>query len=488
MYHHIAAALVGLLLSQPVWAWDQQANHYKVRIDAKAQKAHIEADVWVAGHTLMFFGVEPLPNLPNGQADLMENLTVVDGAGQPVATKNLGEGEFALQGDRRLRYRYDIRLEHDRYAWPGGVEEVLYRTDEGILASGYALFLAPGEKMLGETRVTFDLPAGWQAHTPWQATASPDVFIAETRKALANNVIFMGTARTETLKSGGMEVQMVLGKPYWPARSLFRELFQKQLDSYLALFGGPPQSKRYLVVVNAGASGDGGAFSGSFSQLINGTAERQTLPIWGRVMAHELLHFWNGLTLVPKDGHEEWFKEGVTDYLTLTSMARNELISRQALMQWFENLSRGQSVARQAQGLTMPISAAAADKHRNWLLVYGGGSIAALALDVELRKATQGKQGLPDVMRAMHAEFGQAGKRYDFADLLRVIRSTTGYDATALLERIINQPAPYDLRPVFADLGLRLEQYMLLEHHLLKDHQADAAARARFTQLTGLPY
>jgi aminopeptidase N len=31
--------------------------------------------------------------------------------------------------------------------------------------------------------------------------------------------------------------------------------------------------------------------------------------IWGYVMAHELLHFWNGLTIVPTDWHEEWFKE-----------------------------------------------------------------------------------------------------------------------------------------------------------------------------------
>ena len=50
-------------------------------------------------------------------------------------------------------------------------------------------------------------------------------------------------------------------------------------------------------------------------------------------MSHELLHFWNGLTIVPTDWHEEWFKEGVTDYLTIVTLARNGLIDETLVVQ-----------------------------------------------------------------------------------------------------------------------------------------------------------
>ena len=114
-----------------------------------------------------------------------------------------------------------------------------------------------------------------------------------------------------------------MGKRYWPQRAVFKELIERQLASYQALFGKPPLAERYLIVINQDDSGDGGAFAGSFSQFLRGRGERATRPIWGRVVAHELLHFWNGVSMQPTDDRQEWFKEGVTDYLTVMTMARN---------------------------------------------------------------------------------------------------------------------------------------------------------------------
>lgn len=107
-----------------------------------------------------------------------------------------------------------------------------------------------------------------------------------------------------------------------------------RLASYAELFGGPPLSKRYLIVINENASGDGGAFASSFSQFIQGDADERNRVIWGYVMAHELLHFWNGLSIVPADYREEWFKEGATDYLTIATLARNGWLDGGEIMMW----------------------------------------------------------------------------------------------------------------------------------------------------------
>ncbi|HYD80521.1 MAG TPA: hypothetical protein VEC06_11995 [Paucimonas sp.] len=488
MIRFIFAAVAAVAAVQPAWAWDKQANNYRVSVDADAKYAHVEADVWVEGNLLSLYSVQPTPQLPNGQAQFIERLEVRDLEGKPVALADKGEGDFELRGDRRVKLKYDVRLEHDRYDWPGGVEEVMYHTDEGIMSTGYALFLVPGDKMPGETRVEFRLPSGWQARTPWRPADGANAFVARSRRELVDNVFFLGSAQMDQFQSGGITLSLVLGKRYWPQRAVFREMLERQLQSYLAYFGRPPLQDRYLIVINQGDSGDGGAFMGSFSQFLRGDARPESRVMWGKVLAHELLHFWNGHSLVPANDKEEWFKEGVTDYLTVMTLARNRLIEHRHLVTWLENLSRAQTVARRAQGLKMPIRDAAGDKHNNWLLVYSGGSLAALAVDVELRRATGDKYGLQQVMQALFAEFAQPGKRYTLDDICRVAKATTGHDIAPLLKRIVADPAPFDMAPVFAGIGLQLETFTMLEHTAVAHPDAKAAERQRFIDMFGMPF
>ncbi|XLZ70359.1 hypothetical protein ABT364_28115 [Massilia sp. SR12] len=481
----IAAAI---LAAHSALAYDQQANHYRLSIDKDAKRAHVEADVWVEGRELVLFNVMPIPQLKNGQADLIDKLAVRDMAGNAVQLHDKGEGEYEVDGDRRLRLSYDIRLEHDKYQWPGGNEEVSYHTDEGLMAVGYPLFIVPGVKMHGQTEVSFDLPVGWKANTPWRGSGKPGVFITESRRELVNNALFFGTARAETFKTGGVEMTLVMGKQYWKRRDAFVSMIDQQMNSYQKLYGRGPVAERFLVVINQGDSGDGGAFSGSFSQYLKDDGSEVARPVWGKVMAHELAHFWNGHSLVPKHESEEWFKEGVNDYVTVITMARNKLMGRAMLVQQLENLARGQNVARNVLGLTMSVREAVKDKHRNWLLVYGGGTIAGLAMDVELRKASKGKASLDTLLKEMYKEFGHKGKTYDQADLVRIGKAISGVDLDPLLNNIVATSQAPDLAPLFRDIGLRLEQFGMLETYLLRDPAATMEQKARFSAIFGVPY
>lgn len=478
-----------------------QANYrhlYKVRIDAQKNRAYVEADLHLEGHQLSLFNVNPMPGFPNGQADFLENIEVTDQLGAPLQLVNKGEGDYELSsgGNQVIHLRYEVRLDHDKLEWPAGNEEVLYHTDEGIMLTGYALFLVASEKMSGATQVEFNLPKGWQANTAMQHLSdnAPQSevgntvttrFLAQSRRELVNNAMFFGKAKSTQFQAGGIQLTLVLGQRYWPQRQLFEDLLRRQLQSYLPMFNAQPLAARYLVIINQGASGDGGAFSGSFSQFLRADAELRTRPIWGRVLAHELLHFWNGLSLVPVNDQEEWFKEGVTDYLTITSMANNHLIDQAYVKQWLENLSRGQMVARRAQGIQESVRDAAKNKHQNWLLVYGGGSIAGLALDIELRRASAEKIGLHQLMQTLYREFALQGKQYTLKDIAHAAQQLSGKDFSPLLHELVENRQAVALEPLFAALGLQLEQYLLLEHSLLNNPHAKAIEKARFNAIFG---
>jgi predicted metalloprotease with PDZ domain len=484
------AVAVSLWLGYDRWlaprgSYDGKGNSYRVEIDADRRLARVEADIWQGSDMLSMFDVQAVPGLPNGHIDLIDELQVRDADGDTVRLRDLGQGDYALRGGRRLQLSYAVRLEHDQYAWPAGTEEVGYWTDEGLMIGGSRLFFADGEEQLqGPIRVQFTLPEGWRANTPWPASGTPGEFLPSSRRDLLSNVMFLGTAHSETIAAGGIELTLVLGRRYVPAKPLFEDLLRTQLAAYRALFGAAPLANRYLIVINHGDSGDGGAFSGSFSQFIRGDADAINRVNWGYVMAHELLHFWNGLSLRPADHREEWFKEGVTDYLTIATLARSGLIDEPLLMKRLENVPRRYLMARMVQRLDMSVRDSGRDKQPNRLLVYGGGSLAALALDIELRRVSDDKVGLPQLMQALFAEHAGVDRTYQLADIERLAQQISGHDFRPFFANAVDSSAFFDIAPWLPAAGLRMDSFFE-EVYIQRDPAAGAVERARFESMFG---
>ncbi len=464
--------------------FDGQTNHYTLTISDDAKTAHVEAKLWLTGDYLSLFSVQQLPNLENGQADLIENLQITDAAGKKLKWKNEGVGEFKTSGDQRVSISYQVKLEHEKYQWEAGIEEVAYHTDEGFMTVGHTLLLASGEKMEGPIEIDVKLPAGWQAHTPWQRLGTDNRFAVANRRELLNNALFFGTAHAETIQAGGIDLTLVLGKRFQKAKPLFTELLSKQLKSYQQLFGADPQSKRYLVIVNEGLD-DGGAYSNSFSQLIGEDATEANRVIWGYIMAHELLHFWNGLSLIPVDSREEWFKEGFTDYLTTITMARNGIDSQDQLMRRLENIPRRYLFAQLGHQQRLSVRAAGEEKQKHRQLIYGGGAVTALALDIELRKASSDKVTLEDLMRSLFTEFGQPGKRYELADIQRHVKTLTGTDLAAFFDQTVASESLFDVRPYYREFGLDLDHFFYDEVYVRPDASASPQQQARYSRTFG---
>ncbi len=460
--------------------YDGLPNQYLVTIDDAGGRAEVEASIWVDSNYLSMFGVQPIEGLPNGHADLVEDLEVKNAAGDRLSPRSLGLGDYEVRPGQRLQLRYSVRLDHDAHHWPVGKEEVAYRTEDGWLFNlSTLLFADGGPAALGEMQIRFELPEGWQAHTPWEPAEGTHAFQMATRRELLNNVAFFGRAHVETIEAGGVQIALVLGRRYRDAVPQFRDLLDRQAGTYAELFAGQPLARRYLVVVNEGEIGDGGAFSNSFSQLIVGDADDAGRVVWGHTMAHELLHFWNGLSLVPADDQEEWFKEGVTDYLTIATLAQNGFYDEALVLKRFELHQQRQVLARMLQRLDMSVREAGRNKQPNRLLVYGGGAITALAIDAELRSRSQDRHSLADLVALLYTEFGRAGARYSLDDIRRLAQEGLGVDLSPVLQQTVESTGLIDPHPALAAFGLRMHSFAE-EIYLSRDPGASGAAQARF--------
>jgi predicted metalloprotease with PDZ domain len=155
---------------------------------------------------------------------------------------------------------------------------------------------------------------------------------------------------------------------------------------------------------------------------------------------------------------------------------------------WFRKLER--YLARYVIGTTMwPVERlslvdAGKDKHENWLLIYGGGATMALALDIEIRAATEGSRGLDDVMRRLEERFGEPGSRYTVDDVLAAVNHVSGGDFTDFFDAYVKgAEAQLDIAGTLAKAGLSVEQFAD-EFYLSRAEQPTRLQRKIFRGIT----
>ncbi len=439
----------------------QTASEYTVTLDdAGADRIHVRASFATQTDLISMF-ITSSSDLPNGQADLVRDLTVHDDAGNAIALEVVPGGDWrmdSVEPGSMVVAEYDVLLEHDRYEWGPGFDEVAYRNEDGLFFTGFSLFMFAGVADVG-ARLRFELPAGWRASTPWDREG--DTFVIPGLVDLGRNCFFLGTHREETVSLGDFTFVVAAGGAFKDKTDQFVDVMRAVLPAYQKTFHGLPNATRFLVVINPSSRADGGAFNDSYSMLIRGRVNAGSRAVWGHGIAHEVLHFWNGHTLTPKDHtQEEWFKEGFTDYLTVTHLSRTGVDSPDVTLRKLENFVQRYTTAKSVLRTAESMRAAGAQKHRLHTLVYGGGALVGLVLDVRIREATGNERGLDDLIAAMFAEFGVTHTPYGYDDVIRLASHVSGADQSDFFARYVDGTEFLDATPYFEGAGLQLDTFL----------------------------
>jgi hypothetical protein len=164
------------------------------------------------------------------------------------------------------------------------------------------------------------------------------------------------------------------------------------------------------------------------------------------VATHELFH-----TVLPSlDRRHQWFTEGLSTYAEPVARARAGHKSAESV--WRElvgDTPKGQPV-KGDRGL---------DQTPTWGRTYWGGAAFWLLVDVELRRRTQGRFGLPALLGALIAAGGTTDAHWPMERVLNVGDRAAGVAVLSeLYQRYARSPAPFELDALWRELGIVLDR------------------------------
>lgn len=435
---------------------DSPPATFTVTVPRELDAVHVEASYVVSEPVIEMSEGFFADRKDGGIAEFVQNLSVTRADGSAVTTSGPEAGRWRIdaQNGDAIVVRYDVRLNHGDFRWPFGIDGVAYTRDSA------AFFVSRTFLVLNENvrtaRVRFVIPPEWSVATPWKPVeGDASAFDVTNRRLLMEACVLIGDFTDREVHVGDTIVRLAIGHALDPYTDTLENAARVSVRAYTDLFEDTPQV-RFLAVLNdnpAGGITDGSAYPNSVSMITPKRMEGANLVQAVYTLSHEILHLWNGYRLRPAT-QMEWFREGFTDYLTWRTLVTNKLVPESALLVEL----RRQLGAYFNLNRTVSIAAAGKDSAQNTVLIYEGGSLAALCLDTLIRDRSANEHDFAEFMRRVYARSALQNAPYDESTLVGVATGLAGEDMQPFFDRYVNGVEPLPLKDSLDAFGLRMDQ------------------------------
>ncbi len=400
-----------------------------------------------------------------------------------------------------------LTLEYEVYAWDLSVRTAHLDQTHGFY-NGTSVFLRVAGQEMQSHEVDIQRPCD-PACQPWRvATALPckeaqlygfGSYIAENYDALIDHPVEMGEFALTTFDVCGVPHDVVLtGRvPNLDLERIAADL-AKICATQIALF--EPKTRRapmdrYVFMVMVLGDGYGGLEHRASTALI---CTRSDLPVLGNSAAsdgyigflglcsHEYFHTWNVKRIKPAtfahyDLQQEnytsllWLFEGFTSYYDDLILLRSHVIDEARYLALLSKTVNG--VLRGSGRCKQSIAESSFDAWTKYyhqdenspnaiVSYYTKGSLVALALDLTIRRASNGKKSLDDVMRSLWRNTGRdfyklalTGQQQGVteAEVEALIEQMSGIKMKSFFERYVRGTHDVPLDKLYTDFGVVLE-------------------------------
>ncbi len=419
-------------------------DSYTVTVeDVTERLVHINATLFPQKDTLIMtpYGAT---HLKDGWATFIQNLKATDQNGEKLELKKLDNGVFIIpKGNtgKPVYLDYSVTILHDRGNWPFGYKEAAYVNDEMLMTTGNALFITRLD--MDSAKVHFQLKKSYKIANAWQEISRTS-FLVKGAEELLWTAIALGNFNLEEIKAGNANILLAFGNDLTSEKDRIVHTITEAVKKYHAYYGGYPAIKQassaktvYIMNVDSTYVGGGATFVNSISILLNSKPSiihQAKTTSWHHILIHEIGHLWNGHTL-KSDEKTEWFKEGFTDFVAYRIAFEMGFFDE---IQWDLLVAEKHREYEQAMKMKrVSLENAGSDKGGNYDIIYSGGFLFALKLDIEIKKATNDQKGMEDFLKNVYVSFGNTDKIITTNDLKLIAENTCDCTLDTLFSEVL---------------------------------------------------
>jgi predicted metalloprotease with PDZ domain len=368
-----------------------------------------------------------------------------------------------------------VRIEYRVWAF-----ELSVRTShvdaEHAYVNGASVFMHVDGRKLEPVRLRVRPPRGWRVATGLDGSGT--VFTAPGYDALVDSPIEMGRFRDLRFRARGKPHRLVVhGEGNYDEKAMLRDL-RRIVEEEARMMGDLPYA-HYTFLLHTATEGGGGLEHRNSCSL--------QFPPWHfrprdryenflELVAHEFFHLWNvkrihPLALGPFDYEREvytrllWVMEGVTSYYDVLIPRRAGLFAPGKYLK--KIAERIQKYEEKPGRLRQSLSSSSFDA---WIGLYQPnenainaqmsyyekGGLVGLILDLEIRRRSDGRKSLDDVMRLLYDEYGREERGFPEGEFRAACERVAAADLGAFFRDFIDGTREIPWNRWFETAGIEL--------------------------------
>ncbi|MDO4696194.1 MAG: M61 family peptidase [Neisseria sp.] len=381
------------------------------------------------------------------------------------------------------------------YAFDLSVRASYLDTQRGFF-DGSCLFLKlEGSEHLPHRLTIENLPQTWQCATTLPRCGQNTEFQTASYAELTDHPVELGRIETLHFTARGIPHRIALSGNYadFDRERLVSDA-QRICETALTMFPEPAPFEEYLFLLYLGDNIYGGLEHISSTAL---HADRNCLPQSGMggadeaytqllgLISHEYFHAWNVKSIKPavfqpyrsdNESYTEqlWAFEGITSYYDDLILVRSGVITPEAYLNLLaRNITRVQQGKGRLQQTLAESSFAAWHKYYKQdenspnaiVSYYQKGALAALCLDLLIRKRSGGTHSLDGVMRQLYRDWLDTGLGIEEKQWQVRCREITGLDLSDFFQTALYSTEDLPLADCLAEFGIELTFAALPRSH-----------------------
>ena len=414
---------------------DKQVFELMFKNSSGDVKAKVDAQITMQTDTL-YVGEYGAWHEEDGWGSYISNINVKNNRGKKLKIRKAGRLKWVVEdinaNDKVLiEYIVSFPYAYLDYKWPNGPRSTASFYDgQGIVIQGESLFIY--NSLEAKTIVGFKLPKDWEITTPWNELSEQLTYGGQSLEILSKNVIVVGVYDEITIEESGFTTKLVLLGYNNPNLEIIEPVFRKIINHHVNVFDYKGKGKYLMVWFPDGDWQTGEGYLGSYVVVKPDAPSKKDIPFWANTMSHETFHYWLGGKIAAQNwAPSQWFSEGFTELHANLSLIRQGIVSEQ---QFFNQMQKHLVLYqhfRYKWGTPyefMSLIDAGFNKSQYNAAIYDGGTVTALCMDILIRKQTNNKKSIEDVLKILLYEKGSKDEKYTVKQVVEVFNRVTDKD------------------------------------------------------------